>query len=81
MRSRALQEAGSAAGALPRHAGRAFGRREDAFVAGQLHAGSSISSSLTAIAVPPLSRTAFSTRKSPSGFGTRRPLATVCAPS
>ena len=38
-----------------------------------------MSSSLTAIAVPPLSRTACSTRKSPSGLGTRNP-AGVSAP-
>jgi len=38
-----------------------------------------ISSSFTATAAPPLSRTASSTRKSPNAFGTRKPLATVCA--
>src|ERR1017187_5669950 len=39
----------------------------------------SISSSVTAMAVPWLSRTAWSTRKSPSALGTRRPAATVWA--
>ena len=38
-----------------------------------------MSSSDTAIAVPPLSRTARRTRKSPIAFGTRRPSATVRA--
>src|ERR1019366_6091801 len=42
---------------------------------------SSISSSLTAMAVPPEARTAASTRKSPSGLGTRKPAASVWAPS
>src|SRR2546426_5343449 len=38
-----------------------------------------ISVSDTEIAVPPLSRTARNTRKSPKAFGTRRPLAIVSA--
>ncbi len=40
-----------------------------------------ISASLTATAVPPLSRIARSTRKSPTAFGTRSPSAIVFAPS
>ena len=40
-----------------------------------------MTSSLTAIAVPPDSRTASSTRKSPSALGTLIPNASVCVPS
>ncbi len=40
-----------------------------------------MSSSLTAIAVPPDSRTASSTRKSPSALGTLIPNASVWVPS
>ena len=38
----------------------------------------SSASSVTAIAVPPVDRTASSTRKSPSALGTVMPKATVC---
>ena len=41
---------------------------------------STMARSGTAMAVPPLSRTARSTRKSPIAFGTRSPSATVRAP-